>query len=75
MRACVRRDSVWIGVRWSRDYGKDACSHILAELVHLEEPPTSMGPESVMDYVRRAVWGMVYAVDACKFWRSSQGFT
>ena len=38
---------------------------ILAELVHLKEPPTSMGPEPAMDYVRRAVWGMLYADDAC----------
>ena len=28
---------------------------ILAELVHLKEPSTSMGPEPAMDYVRRAV--------------------
>ena len=38
---------------------------ILAELVHLKEPPTSMGPEPAMDYVRRAVWDMLYADDAC----------
>ena len=37
---------------------------ILAELVHLKEPPTSMGPEPATDYVRRAVWGMLYADDA-----------
>ena len=30
---------------------------ILAELVHLKEPSTSIGPEMTMDYVRRAVWG------------------
>ena len=34
---------------------------ILAELVHLKEAPTSMGPEPAMDYVRRTVWGMLYA--------------
>ena len=34
---------------------------IFAQLVHLKEPPTSMGPEPAMDYVRRAVWGMLYA--------------
>ena len=28
---------------------------ILAELVHLKEPSTSMGPEPAMDYVWRAV--------------------
>ena len=38
---------------------------ILAELVLLVEPPTSMGPEPAMDYVHRAVWCMLYADDAC----------
>ena len=38
---------------------------ILAELVHLTEPPTSMGPEPAMDYVRRAV--------CCIVSRSPQG--
>ena len=33
---------------------------ILAELVYLKEPSTSMGPEPATDYVRRAVWGMLY---------------
>ena len=46
---------------------------ILAELVHLKEPSTSMGLEPAMDYVRRAVWGMLYADDACIVSRSSQG--
>ena len=46
---------------------------ILAELVDLKEPPTSMGPEPAMDYVRRAVWGMLYADDACIVSRSPQG--
>ena len=45
---------------------------ILAELVHLKEPPTSMGPEPAMDYVRRAVWGMLYADTACIVLRSPQ---
>ena len=48
---------------------------ILAELVHLKEPPTSMGPEPAMDYVHRAVWGMLYADDACIVSRSPQGLT
>ena len=38
---------------------------ILAELVHLKKPSTSMGPESAIDYVRRAVWGMLYVGGAC----------
>ena len=46
---------------------------ILAELVHLKGPSTSMGPEPAMDYVRRAVWGMLYADDACIVSRSPQG--
>ena len=46
---------------------------ILAELVHLKEPPTSMGPEPAIDYVRRAVWGMLYTDDACIVSRSPQG--
>ena len=32
-----------------------------------------MGPEPAMDYVRRAVWGMLYADDACIASRSPQG--
>ena len=46
---------------------------ILAELLHLTEPPTSMGPEPVIDHVRRAVWGMLYADDACIVSQSPQG--
>ena len=46
---------------------------ILAELVHLKEPSTSMVPEPAMDYVRRAVWGMLYADDACIVSRSLEG--
>ena len=52
-------------------FGEDTA--ILAELVHLEKPPMSMGPEPAMDYVRRAVWGVLYAQDACIVLRSPQG--
>ena len=45
---------------------------ILAELVHPRKPPTWMGPKPAMDYVRRAVWGMLYADDTCKISRSPQ---
>ena len=38
---------------------------ILAELVHLKEPSTSMGPQPAMEYVCRAMWGMLYADDSC----------
>ena len=34
---------------------------------------TSMGPQPAMDLVRRSVWGMMYADDACIFSRSPQG--
>ena len=43
---------------------------ILAELVHLKEPSTSMGSELAMNYVLRAVRGMLYADDACIVWLS-----
>ena len=46
---------------------------ILAELLHLKEPSTSMGPDSAMDYVRRGVWDTLYADDACTVSRSPQG--
>ena len=46
-----------------RKFSKDMV--ILAELVHLKEPPTSMRPEPTMNYVRRAVWGMLHADNAC----------
>ena len=46
---------------------------IFAELVHLKEPPTLMGPDPAMDYVQRAVWGMLYANDVYIVSRSPQG--
>ena len=38
---------------------------IIADLVHLKEPSTSMGSGLAMDCIRRAAWGMLYADDAC----------
>ena len=46
---------------------------ILPELVLLKEDSTSIGPQPAMDYVRRGVWGMLYADDACIVSRSTQG--
>ena len=46
---------------------------ILADLAHLKGPSTLMGPEPAMDYVRPAVWGILYADDACIVLRSPQG--
>ena len=37
---------------------------ILSKLVYRKEPLTSMRPEPVIDYTRRAVYGMLYADDA-----------
>ena len=54
----------------SQRFSKDTV--ILTELVHLKEQPTSMRLESTMDNVRRAVWGMPYAVDAGIVSRSPQ---
>ena len=46
---------------------------ILAELVHLKEPPMSTRPEPAIDYARRAVWDMLYADDVCIVLRSPKG--
>ena len=48
---------------------------ILAELVHLKEPSTPIGPEPAMDYVLRAVWSIPYADDACIVSQLPQGLT
>ena len=47
---------------------------IAAKLVQPKEPPTTpMGPEPTMDYVRRAVWGMLYVGEACTILQSPRG--
>ena len=43
---------------------------ILGDLVHLDESPKGMGPETALDVVMRAMWGMLYADDACIVSRS-----
>ena len=53
--------------RFSKDAG------ILADLIHLHEHPSNVGPETALDYVRRAIWGMLYADDACIVSRSPRG--
>ena len=60
----------WLNVVLQR-FGEEPS--ILAELVYLKEPSTLMGPEPALDYIRRAVWGMLYADDACIVSRSPQG--
>ena len=52
-------------------FSKDA--DILADLVHLREQPSKVGPETALECVRRAIWGMLYADDACIVSRSTLG--
>ena len=54
-------------------FSEDAA--ILENLVHLQERPKAVGPESSMDYVLRAVWGMLYTDDACIISRLPHGLT
>ena len=51
-------------VRFSKDAG------ILADLTHLLEQPSKVGPKTALEYVRRAIWGMLYADDTCIVSRS-----
>ena len=53
--------------RLSKDAG------ILADLTHLQEQPSKVGPETALECVRRAIWGMLYADDACIVSRSPRG--
>ena len=52
-------------------FSKDAV--ILADLIHLQEQPSKVGPETALECVRRAIWGMLYADDACMVSRSPRG--
>ena len=53
--------------RFSKDAG------ILADLIHLKEQPSKVGPETALECVQRAIWGMLYADDACIVSRSPRG--
>ena len=53
--------------RFSKDAG------ILADFIHLQEPPSKVSPEMALECVRRAIWGVVYADDACIVSRSPHG--
>ena len=46
---------------------------ILADLIHLQEQPSKVGPETALECVQRAIWGMLYADDACIVSRSPRG--
>ena len=38
---------------------------ILADLVHLQQQPWKVAPETALECVRRAIWRMLYTDDAC----------
>ena len=46
---------------------------ILADFVHLQQQPWKVGPETTLECVRRAIWGMLYTDDACIVSRSPRG--
>ena len=48
-------------------------TYILADLVYLKEQLGKLGWEAALECVRRAVWGMLYADDACIVSRSPRG--
>ena len=53
-------------------FSKDA--DILADLIHLQEQSPKVGPETALECVRRAIWGMMlYADDAYIVSRSPRG--
>ena len=52
-------------------FSKDA--DILADLIHLKEQASKVGPETALECVRRAIWGLLYADDACIVSRSPCG--
>ena len=45
---------------------------ILADLIHLQEQPSKVGPETALECVRRDIWGVLYD-DACIVSRSPHG--
>ena len=52
-------------------FSKDA--DILADLIHLREQPSKVDPETALECVRRAIWGVLYADDTCIMSRSPRG--
>ena len=46
---------------------------IIADLAHLQEQPSKVHPETALECVRCAIWGMLYAEDACIVSRSPRG--
>ena len=46
---------------------------ILADRIHLQEQPSTVGPETPLKCVRHTIWGMLHANDACIVSRSPRG--
>ena len=46
---------------------------LLADLAHLQEQPSKVGPEKALECVWLAIWGMLYSDDACIVSRSTRG--
>ena len=46
---------------------------MLTDLIHLQEQPSKVGPKTALECVRRAIWGMLYADDACNVSLSPRG--
>ena len=46
---------------------------ILADFAHLQEQPSKVGPETALECVRCALWGIFYADNACIVSRSLSG--
>ena len=68
---CSMYSSLRYSSSYSERFSKDA--GILADLIRLQEQPSKVGPETALECVRRAIWGMLYADDACVVSRSPRG--
>ena len=55
--------------RFSKDAG------MLADLIHLQEQPSKVGPETALECVRRAIWGcyMLTTSASCRDHRAGWG--
>ena len=52
---------------FSKDAGR------LTDLIHLQEQPSKVGSKTALECVQLAIWGMLYADDACIVSRSPRG--
>ena len=68
---CVLSPLLFVPFVALESFRKDA--GILDELIHLQEQPSKVGPETALECVRRAIWGVLCADDACIVSRSPRG--